>query len=230
MTQNAPSVIAIDGPAASGKTTIGQQLAEKLDYLMLDTGSMYRAVTWAALQKGISCGDEAAIVDLAHTIQINILPAAGEPDQRLCTVLVDGADITWELRTAEVDANVSQVSSYHGVRVAMVAAQRKIGEAGNVVMIGRDIGTVVLPDAPLKLYIVASAEERARRRYSERIARSIEETFEDILNSIIRRDNIDSTREHSPLQAAEDAITIDTTSKTPEELLAEILALPAFQL
>lgn len=195
---------------------------------MLDTGSMYRAVTWAALNGGVACEDEAAVVEIAQSIDIDILPAAGEPDERLCTVLVDGADITWKLRTAEVDANVSQVSAYADVRAAMVAAQRKIGASGKVVMIGRDIGTVVLPDAPLKLYIVASAEERARRRYTERIARSIEETFEDILNSILRRDEIDSTREHSPLLAAPDAITIDTTDKSPDELIAEILALPVF--
>ena len=162
-------MIAIDGPAASGKSTVGRLLAEQLNYLYLDTGCMYRAVTWAALQQEIELGDETAVTQLAHDIEMEIFSVReGEADGRHYTVHVDGHDITWELRTPAVDANVSQVSSYLGVRQEMVQRQRSFGERGAVVMVGRDIGTVVMPDAPLKLYITASAEERARRRTRDR--------------------------------------------------------------
>ena len=158
------SLIAIDGPAASGKSTVGRLLAERLQYLYLDTGCMYRAVTWAALQREIDLADETAVTQLAQDIQIDILPVEAERDGRHYTVLVDGQDITWQLRSPQVDANVSLVSSYLGVRQEMVQRQRAFGNRGAVVMVGRDIGTVVMPDAPLKLFITASAEERARRR------------------------------------------------------------------
>ena len=153
------SLIAIDGPAASGKSTVGRLLAERLQYLYLDTGCMYRAVTWAALQREIDLADETAVTQLAQDIQIDILPVEAERDGRHYTVLVDGQDITWQLRSPQVDANVSLVSSYLGVRQEMVQRQRAFGNRGAVVMVGRDIGTVVMPDAPLKLFITASAEE-----------------------------------------------------------------------
>jgi cytidylate kinase len=201
-------------------------LAEALGYLLLDTGSMYRAVTLAALRDGIAVYDEAAIVALSHRIDIVIEPPETGPDDgRLYTVKLDGDDVTWDLRTADVDAHVSRVSAYAGVREELVRRQRKMAATGHVVMVGRDIGTVVVPDAPLKLYVTASPEERARRRWLERQKRGSKETYETILADVKRRDGIDSNRAHSPLKAADDAIVIDTTEKSPELVVERILGL-----
>jgi cytidylate kinase len=155
--RQAPTNIAIDGPAASGKTTIGRMLAEALGYLFLDTGSMYRAVTLAAILSGIDVADEEGVIALARRSTLAIRPAAAEADGRSYTVLLDGQDVTWAVRSPAVDAHVSLVSSYRGVRQILVERQREMARQGRIVMVGRDIGTVVLPDAPLKLYIVASA-------------------------------------------------------------------------
>jgi cytidylate kinase len=216
------SLIAIDGPAASGKSTVGRLLAEKLNFLYLDTGCMYRAVTWAALQHEIGVANETAVTQLAHDIQIDIQPVL-EEDGRHYTVLVDGQDITWELRSPAVDANVSLVSSYLGVREEMVKRQRAFGQRGAVVMVGRDIGTVVMPNAPLKLFITASAEERARRRTQDRQAQGHAADYEHILADVQRRDNIDSNREHSPLRPAADAIRIDSTDRSPAGIVDAIM-------
>ncbi|WP_420631955.1 (d)CMP kinase [Candidatus Leptofilum sp.] len=217
-------LIAIDGPAASGKSTVGRLLAEQLNYLYLDTGCMYRAVTWATLQQEFDVEDETAVIQLAQEIEIEIFPVRdGEADGRHYTVLVAGQDITWQLRTPAVDANVSQVSSYLGVRQEMVKRQRAFGERGAVVMVGRDIGTVVMPDAPLKLYITASAEERARRRTRDRQAQGHTASYDDILADVLRRDQIDSNREHSPLRPAADAILIDSTDQPPAAIVNAIL-------
>ncbi|MCC6603776.1 MAG: (d)CMP kinase [Anaerolineae bacterium] len=218
-------MIAIDGPAASGKSTVGRLLAEKLNFLYLDTGCMYRAVTWTALQHEIDLNDETAVTQLAHDIQMEIFPAKGEEDGRHYTVHVDGQDITWGLRTPAVDANVSQVSSYLGVRQEMVKRQRAFGQRGAVVMVGRDIGTVVMPDAPLKLFITASAEERARRRTRDRSDQGHTADYADILADVQRRDEIDSNRQHSPLRPADDAIRIDSTAQPPAAIVDAILAL-----
>jgi cytidylate kinase len=220
-----PDVIAIDGPAASGKSTIGYLLAQRLGYLCLDTGSMYRALTLAALRRGIAPNDEAELIRLAHDCDLDLLPLAGEDDGRLYTVLLDGEDVTWALRSPEVDAAVSQVSTYAAVRVEMVRRQRAIGRRGRVVMIGRDIGTVVLPDAPLKLYITASPQERARRRLIDRRQQGHQDDYEAILADVVRRDDIDSNRTHSPLRPAIDAVIIDTTDRSAPAILEEILAL-----
>ena len=220
-----PEVIAIDGPAASGKSTIGHLLAEKLNFLYLDTGSMYRAVTLAALRAGVDPDDENAVTDLAVKLDLQIKPYAGETDGRQYSVLLNGDDVTWELRSPEVDAHVSTVSSYSGVREEMVRRQREIASQGAVIMVGRDIGTVVVPNAPLKLYITASPKERARRRWLDRIAQGHPADYSEILADVNRRDQIDSTREHSPLRPAEDAIIVDNTDKTPETILDEILEL-----
>jgi cytidylate kinase len=223
-----PQAIAIDGPAASGKTTIGKMLAAHLDYLFLDTGFMYRAVTLAALRKQLSIDDEPAVTDLLQQLDIDVRPAANEQDGRLYTALINGQDVTWEIRAPNVDKNVSQVSSYKGVRQVLVEKQRIIASRGRVVMVGRDIGTVVLPDAPLKLYIIASPPERARRRWEEKKDRDQGADYEQILADIIRRDDIDSSRQHSPMRPAEDAILLDTTGRPPKMVLDEILALPHF--
>lgn len=220
------NVIAIDGPAASGKTTVGRMLAEQLGYLFLDTGFMYRAATLAALQAEIDLADETAVTQLTAASDIGVRPVAeGEEDGRLYTVLLNGSDVTWEIRSPAVDRNVSAVSSYPQVRQEMVRQQRAFGERGNCVMVGRDIGTVVLPNAPLKLYITASAEERARRRWRDRQAQGHEASYEAILADVIRRDEIDSNRKHSPLRPATDAIILDSSELTPEAMLQEIIGM-----
>ena len=185
-----PSVIAIDGPAASGKSTIGLRLAEALGYIFFDTGVMYRAITLLALEREIDIHDEDAVTTLAEETQIDVAPAS-KPDGRACDVLVDGRDITWETRTRKVDENVSIVSAYSGVRKALSQQQRRIGQRGRIVMVGRDIGTVVLPDADLKIYLDATAEERAQRRYDEIIARGGSPDYDAILKRVIERDRID---------------------------------------
>ncbi len=219
-----PSTIAIDGPAASGKSTLGRRLADALGYLFFDTGVMYRAVTWAALQRGIPISDEAAVTALAESVQIDVRPASRQ-DGRPCDVLLDGVDVTWETRRPEVDANVSPVSAYAGVRRALTAQQRRIGLRGRVVMVGRDIGTVVLPEAELKIYLDASAEERARRRYLELIQRGEQADYEQVLAGVRRRDEIDSGRAVAPLRPAEDAIILDSDKLTADEVFARVEAL-----
>jgi cytidylate kinase len=222
--KTSPSIIAIDGPAASGKSTIGKRLADTLDYLFFDTGVMYRAITWLALQRGLDMRDEAAITALANSVPIDVLPPS-QTDGRACDVVVEGQDITWETRRPKVDANVSVVSAYAGVRRALSAQQRRIGQRGRVVMVGRDIGTVVLPDADLKIYLDASAEERARRRYDEIIARGEQADYDEILAKVINRDRIDSTRDVAPLRAADDAVIVDSDHLNAEEVYQHILAL-----
>ena len=218
-----PDVIAIDGPAASGKSTIGFMLARRLGYLYLDTGSMYRALTLAAIHRGISVDDEAGLTSLALTLDLEVLPLRGETDGRQYTVLINGQDVTWDLRLPEVDAAVSQVSTYALVRAEMVRRQRETARRGRVVMVGRDIGTVVMPDAPLKLYITASAAERARRRLIDRHRQGHDDDYEAILADVIRRDQIDSSRQHSPLRPAADSVVIDTTNQPAEAVLDGIL-------
>jgi cytidylate kinase len=198
------SIIAIDGPAASGKSTLGHKLAQALGYLYFDTGVMYRAVTWLALNQGIEIDDEAAITSLAERVKIDVRPPSTQ-DGRAYDVVIDSQDITWEIRLPEVEAHVSPVSAYAGVRKALTAQQRRIGKRGKVVMVGRDIGTVVLPEADLKIYLDASVEERARRRYQELIDRGEIADYGHILAAMRKRDQIDSNRKVAPLRPAEDA-------------------------
>ena len=219
-----PSIIALDGPAASGKTTIGRKLADTFGYLFFDTGIMYRAVTWIALDHDMDLRDEAGITELAQNAQIDVRPPT-QNDGRAFDVLIGDRDITWEMRSGEVDANVSVVSAYAGVRKALSEKQRRIGLRGKVVMVGRDIGTVVLPEADVKVYMDASAEERARRRYDEVIARGEEANYDEILEKMIERDRIDSTRAVAPLRPAEDAVIIDTDELDAEQVLARVMEL-----
>lgn len=216
-----PSIIAIDGPAASGKSTLARQLAEELGYLYFDTGVMYRAVTWIALQRGLAIQDEVAVTSLAQTIQIDVRPPS-QQDGRGYDVWVEGQDITWDIRRPEVDANVSPVSAYAGVRKALSAQQRRIGQRGRVVMVGRDIGTVVLPEAGLKIYLDASAEERARRRYQELIGRGEPASYDDILANVRKRDHIDSTRQVAPLSIAKDALILDSDGLSISQVLERV--------
>jgi cytidylate kinase len=216
-----PNIIAIDGPAASGKSTLGRRIADSLRYLFFDTGVMYRAVTWAALQRGLQISDEVAVTHLAESAQIDVRPPSKE-DGRACDVLLDGIDITWETRLPEVEANVSPVSTYQGVRQALASQQRRIGLRGRVIMVGRDIGTVVLPEADLKIYLDASAEQRARRRYEEILQRGGHAEYEQILAGVHNRDQIDSTRTFSPLRAAEDAIIINSDKLNADEVFSRV--------
>lgn len=212
-----PSIIAIDGPAASGKSTLGFRLAEVLGYLYFDTGLMYRAVTWLALKQGIDVSDERAVTRLVEDVPIEVTAPSLE-DGRACDVVVDGHDITWDIRKPEVDANVSVVSAYSGVRNALTTQQRRIGMRGRVVMVGRDIGTVVLPEADLKIYLDASSEERAQRRHKEILGRGGRASYDDVLGKVIDRDRIDSTRAIAPLKPADDAVILDSDALDADEV------------
>ena len=219
-----PSIIALDGPAASGKSTLGRRIADSLGYLFFDTGVMYRAVTWIALHYDMHLQDEAAITELAQKAQIDIRPPS-KTDGRACDVVIGEKDVTWDMRGEDVDANVSLVSAYAGVRQALSEQQRRIGLRGKVIMVGRDIGTVVLPEADLKVYLDASAEERARRRYNEVIARGETANSEEILKKVIERDHLDSTRAVAPLRPADDAIILDSDKMDADQVFAHVMEL-----
>lgn len=213
--------VAIDGPASSGKSTVAKIIAKRFGYVYCDTGAMYRSVTWAALENGIDVSDTKQVIDLARRIKITFEP--GQPDQR---VFVDGHEVTKDIRTEKIAANVSAVAAIPEVRAQMVEQQRQIAQAGGIVMDGRDIGTTVLPDAQIKVFLVASAHERARRRYEENLQKGLATQSLDELEAAIKlRDQKDSTRKVSPLTQAEDAILIDTTSLTIDQVVDEISAL-----
>jgi len=221
----AANIIAIDGPAGSGKSTVGQQLAQRLGYLYFDTGVMYRAMTLACLQRGLAVEDQQAVEALAQRVAIDVR-GPSVPDGRQYDVVLESKDVTWALRSAEVEANVSQVSAYAGVRKAMSARQREIGLRGRVVMVGRDIGTIVLPEADLKVYLDASDEERARRRWREAEARDDSVgSYEDVLRAMRERDRIDSTREVAPLKTASDAVIVDSTYLSVEQVVERVWGL-----
>jgi cytidylate kinase len=213
--------IAIDGSAASGKSTLGSALAEKLNYLYLDTGVMYRSITWATLNAKIDVTDEAAVSDLAETFKLELLPPSAEGSHQ-ATVLVGDQDVTRLIRRPEIDANVAQVSSYSRVRQAMTARQRNIAAMGPVVMVGRDIGTVVLPNADLKIFVSASLEVRARRRYEECLKRGEMVAFENVLAAMAERDRQDREKPISPMVPAQDAVIINTDEMTSEEVLQKV--------
>ncbi len=211
-----PSVIAIDGPVASGKTTVGRELARRLGYAFVDTGVYYRAVTVAALDAATPLDDEAALTRLAEAMDVRL----GEGGK---SVLVDGVDVTSRLRAPEIDAAVSAVAKAGGVRRAMVAQQRATAEGGDVIMVGRDIGTQVLPDAA-KVYLDASPEERARRRFRELAGTDQARSEAEVLGNLELRDTIDSGRADSPLRVAEDARRIVTDGLAVADVVRYILA------
>lgn len=213
-----PNTIAIDGPAASGKSTLGKLLADKLGFLFFDTGVMYRAITWIAYLNKVPFEDEPKIAALAQNTNIDVRPAS-QNDGRHYDILSNGEDITWQIRRPEVDTNVSLVSSYSGVRRALTILQRRVGLRGEIVMVGRDIGTVVLPDAALKIYLDASVEQRALRRYNELINRSEDAVYEEILTAMQERDQFDSNREIAPLKVADDAVIICSDNLDIDQVL-----------
>ena len=217
-----PRTIAIDGPAGAGKSTIGALVAERLGYLFLDTGGMYRAVALAALRKAIDPDDATKLAGLAKTVKITIGPPTTQ-DGRAYTVLLDGSDVTWEIRSAEIDRIVSQVARVPAVRDAMVEQQRTLAGRSRVVMVGRDIGTVVLPDAEKKIFLTASANERARRREEELASRGERRPRQELLHEILRRDQLDTERAVSPLKAAQDAVVVQTDGLSVREALERVL-------
>ena len=217
-----PSIIAIDGPVAAGKSTIGRLLSQKLGYRFVDTGEMYRALTWKAMKLNVDLEDEAELSRLASSIRIDFTSPLNS-GKRHCAVLVDGQDVTEEIHTQGVEVGVSLVSKVAGVRRVMVEQQQKLAQDGKTVMAGRDIGTTVLPHAKLKIYLSASSEERARRRYLEVIERGETADYQTILAELVRRDEIDSQRSISPLKPAPDAKMVDTDGLNPDQVLAGII-------
>ncbi len=212
-------VVAIDGPAGAGKSTIAKLVAEKLGYAYIDTGAMYRSVAWKFLETG-KAFDEAYISELAKTMVIEF-----KPEANINRVFVDGVEVTGAIRSAEVTANVSRVAAIGDVREAMVEQQRRMGETGGVLMDGRDIGTVVFPNAQLKIFLTASVEERAMRRYKELVAKGEQVDLAQLQNDIASRDKQDSERAISPLRQAEDALLLDTSNMNIQQVTEKILAL-----
>ena len=206
-------IIAIDGPAGSGKSTIAKLIAEDLGLVYLDTGAMYRLVTLKALNEGI-LGDFEKIKKMLNNLNIDIKENG---------FYLDNVDVSDEIRKPIVSENVSDIAAIREVREKMVDLQRKFSESKNVILDGRDIGTVVFPSADVKIFLVADAKERANRRYKELVKKGENIKIEEIYENILKRDEIDSTRKESPLKKAEDAIEVDTTSKNIEEVKNEIL-------
>jgi cytidylate kinase len=216
--------IAIDGPAGAGKSTVGAALARRLGYSFFDTGILYRAVTLAAWRLSLPMTDEAALAALAAVLNLTF----AEPtivDGRQMTVLLDGEDVTWALRQPAVNDRVSTVSAHAAVRQALLARQREIGQQGGIVMVGRDIGTTVLPDADIKVYLNASAQERAERRVRERRERGETTDLESELAGVLRRDEIDSQRAASPLRIPGDAVIIESDGLSADEVVERLLHL-----
>ncbi len=233
-----PSMIAIDGPVASGKTVIGKRLADQLGYLFFDTGVMYRAVTYLALRYLGGAHDPAAVSALAARADIDVRPptVADGRDSTVVAVVAaaDGVtpveeDITWAIRGGEVEGSVSLVAALGPVRKILTEQMRRVGLRGRVVMVGRDVGTVILPEADLKIFLTASVETRAQRRYEEVLARGEDRNHADILANLRERDRIDSSRAIAPLRAATDAVTLDSSDLSVDEVLSEISALVAVQ-
>ncbi|OUP08217.1 (d)CMP kinase [Collinsella sp. An2] len=220
-------IVAIDGPAGSGKSTIAREIARRHGFEKLDTGAMYRAVTFAALSRGIDLADEDGVCHLARLVNIVFQPQPGG----VTRVFLDGEDVSSQIRTPEVDAGVSKVSAYPDVRVAMLAPQRAVARQHDVVAEGRDIGTVVFPDADVKVFLTADPRERARRRVLQRHEgeqvdlSALEPEIAETLASIERRDALDASRDVAPLVAAADAVRIDSTAYSIEEVVDQISAL-----
>jgi cytidylate kinase len=220
MTRPRP-VIAIDGPAGVGKSTTSRELARRLGYTLVDTGALYRGVALAARERGIDWGDEAAVVAICPEIELGFASQEdGTP-----RLLLDGIDRGDDIRTPEMSSGASQVSAYSGVRRALLGIQRQLGAQGGVVLEGRDIGTVVFPDAEVKLFLTASAEERARRRVKDLESRGIMVDYDELLAQIRARDEADSTRAIAPLRPAEDAVILDSTSLDLEAVIRHVLEL-----
>lgn len=218
--------VAIDGPAGAGKSTIAKKIAQSLKYVYVDTGAMYRSVALKALRTGADLADDKSISLLAEKMLIALEPVfvRGVYTNK---VYVDGEEVTEAIRSPEVNRSVSRVALLPGVRSALVSQQRRMADLGGIVMDGRDIGTVVLPEAELKIYLTASIEERALRRYREMREKGYEVSLSELKREITERDRTDMNREHSPLKQADDAVLLDTTAYTIDEVVAEIMKIYA---
>lgn len=209
-------VIAVDGPAGAGKSTISKMVANRLNIEYIDTGAMYRAVTLKVIRNGVAIDDEKSLKDMLEKTNIDFVNGK---------VYLDGEDVSKDIRSIEVSSRVSEVSAVPFVRKKLVELQRKMASEKSVIMDGRDIGTNVLRDANIKIFLTASVDQRAKRRYKELIEKGMKVTFDDVYNDIRERDRIDSSRQTNPLKQAEDAVLIDTTSKTIDDIVNEILAI-----
>ncbi|MDO4501834.1 MAG: (d)CMP kinase [Coriobacteriia bacterium] len=217
-------IIAIDGPSGAGKSTVSKSVAKNLGFSCLDTGAMFRCVAWQAAQLGVSLEDADKLGEIARDYEISFGHEAGDPAPK--QVFMGGVDVTDQIRTAEIDRAVSAVASVPAVREALLEQQRRIGNAGDYVVDGRDIGTVVFPNAQVKVFLTASAEERARRRVAQNLERGVGSTdYEEVLADIVARDEADTNRATAPLRPAEDATHIDSTSFTIEEVIDQICKL-----
>lgn len=215
--------IAIDGPAAVGKSTMGKLIARELGFLYIDTGAIYRAITWKFLKNNININDENMISNLVSDTSITIERANTKSLNNYYHIFVDSEDVTEEIRDPRIDQNVSQIARLPKVRKQLIYLQRKLAGKGNIVMEGRDIGSVILPQADIKFFFTASEEERIRRRYKELINKGYNIDYELVKKQIVQRDEIDSKRKYAPLIKVEDAIVIDSTEKSIEEVKDEIL-------
>lgn len=220
-----PSIIAIDGPAGAGKTVIGLWLADCLRYTFFDTGVLYRASAWLALTNSVAIDDADAIVALIERATIDVDSPQPSDAERGYTVTIDGHAVTDSLFTAEVNASVSPVAAHSAVRAALLPVQRRIGARGSVVMVGRDVGTTVLPDAELKIYLDASIDERARRRWEQEHRRGGTRTIEEVRADVAHRDALDTGRGSSPLRAADDAHRVNTDDLSLDDEKKAILDL-----
>ena len=209
--------VAVDGPAGAGKSSISKIVAKKLGYLYIDTGAMYRSVTWAVLHNHIDVNNQKAVEALLPELELTM-----EASDDSCKVFIAGQDVTDFIRTPQVNNAVSIVASYKGVRQYLVERQRLMAEAGGVILDGRDIGSVVLPNAELKIYLTASVEARAMRRYLEVKGTVNEQTLEDIKDSVMQRDDMDKNRKESPLIQVEDAVLVDSSEMTFDETVEQI--------
>lgn len=216
--------VALDGPAAAGKSTVAALVAERLHGVVFDTGILYRAVTLAAVEDGIDADQAGQLAELAAKIDVEVRPPSVD-DGRKLDVVFRGRDVTWELRSPEVDRILSHVSAQPDVRAALLEPQRRIARSGRVIVVGRDIGTVVVPDADLKVYLEASIEERARRRYEEMRETANPQPYDDVLSALVRRDRLDSERATSPLMPANDAVVIDSDSVSAGDVADQIVQL-----
>ncbi|TXR63553.1 (d)CMP kinase [Bacillus sp. AY18-3] len=212
--------IAIDGPAAAGKSTVAKVVAKKLSYVYIDTGAMYRTITYAALEQKVDIENEEKLMEVVKNVNIEF--QQGENTQ---LVFLNGQDVSEVIRTPEVTNRVSIVAKHRLVREEMVRRQQELAEKGGVVMDGRDIGTHVLPDAEVKIFMLASVEERAERRHLENINKGFDSNLEQLKKEIAQRDKLDSEREVSPLKKADDALELDTTSLSIEEVVQKIMSI-----
>jgi len=216
-------IIAIDGPAAVGKSTMGKLIARELGFLYIDTGAIYRAITWKILKNNININDEEVISSIVSNTSISIKRSNSKNSNDYYHIFVDGEDVSEEIRNPRIDQNVSQIARQPKIREQLIYLQRELAAQGNIVMEGRDIGSVILPQADIKFYFIASEKERIKRRYKELTNKGFNLDYEEVKKQIIQRDSIDTKRKYAPLIKAKDAILIDSTGKSIEEVKDHIL-------